>query len=442
MYYASRTLPNMYAFGLCKLILLDIFFALLTLLGTLALRQLMLSHFGAHKRRAWRVRIALYLLTISGIIFRCEVALLLACQTAWLLFVRRISLRHVIIPAGIAAMTIGLLTTVAVDSFFWQHFPIWPEWVAFRYNTIEGKSSDWGTSPWYFYFANAIPRLMMNPLTLVLCIPVALADRLTRRFSLENLLPLLAFVALYSFLPHKEWRFILYIIPGLTAVASAGAAYISNRRSKHWLYALLFLSLIASTVLSFMASAGLLYISSLNYPGAIAINRLHVIAESERPLIRVHLDNLACQTGVTRFSQKRVPAMADAGWQNQTVWFYDKTEDEALKLTPEFWERFDYVIAQSHDHVLGNWEVLEAVEGYAGIGLSRGQLTRSPLNGTREPQIHSGESDIQSKPPAMLDKLYGIWQQVEHWLTSHVTKGRWPYIMMEPKLYILKKQDV
>lgn len=402
----------------------------------------MLSHFGAHKRRARRVRIALYLLTISGIIFRCEVALLLACQTAWLLFVRRISLRRVIVPAGIAAMTIGLVTTVIVDSFFWQRFPIWPEWVAFRYNTIAGKSSDWGTSLWYFYFVNAIPRLMMNPLTLALCIPVALADRLTRRFSLENLLPLLAFVAFYSFLPHKEWRFILYIIPGLTAVASAGAAYIWNRRSKHWLYALMSLSLIASTILSFAASASLLYISSLNYPGATALNRLHVIAESERPLIRVHLDNLACQTGVTRFLQKRVPGVADIGWQNQTVWFYDKTEDETLKLRPEFWERFDYVLAQSQENILGSWEVLEAVGGYAGVDFSRrkGILPGDAM--TRKARTHLEKPLIESKRPATLDKLHGIWQQIEDWLTTNITKGRWPRINTEPKLYILKKQEV
>ena len=293
------------------------------------------------------MKVSLALLTVAGIIFRAELALLLACETGWLLFFRRISLRRVIIPAGLAAMTVALITTVTIDSFFWQDFPVWPEWVAFRYNTIEGKSSDWSTSPWYFYFVNAIPRLMMNPVTLLLCIPVALADRLTRSFCLKLLLPLLVFVGVYSLLPHKEWRFIIYVIPGLTAVASAGAAYIWNRRTKSWLYAFLSLVLVVSTVGSFAASMGLLYISSLNYPGATAVQRLHEVAGNQRPFLRVHLDNLACQTGVTRFLQKKTPEMFAKGWENQTVWYYDKTEDEGTKSTPEFWQRFSVELAES-----------------------------------------------------------------------------------------------
>jgi alpha-1,6-mannosyltransferase len=36
-------------------------------------------------------------------------------------------------------------------------------------------------------------------------------------------LPLLSFVLLYSLLPHKEWRFIVYIVPLLTAFAAIQA---------------------------------------------------------------------------------------------------------------------------------------------------------------------------------------------------------------------------
>lgn len=404
--------------------------------GTVALRFLMLSNFGSRVRRANRTRIALYLLTISGIVFRSEVALLLAAQVLWLFLVRMVSLRRVIIPAGVAAMTVGLLITVSVDSFFWQRFPLWPEWAAFRFNTIEGKSTDWGTSPWYFYFLSATPRLMLNPLSLLLCIPVALADKLTRRFSLDVLVPLWLFVAAFSFLPHKEWRFIIYIIPSFTAVAAAGAAYISNRRNRSPLFRILTIGLVGSIFASFIASAALLYISSLNYPGAVALNRLHDLAHGERPLIRVHLDNLACQTGVTRFLQKPTPGLTKVGWESQTVWHYDKTENETRLLEPLFWERFDYVLAEGPERVIGKWEILEEVYAFAGVGF----VKRS--DGEKKQSVIKKAHVVESRRSDGFVQLERLAQGLEDWLRRRVTRGWWIEVKMEPRLRILRKQEL
>ncbi|KAL2358110.1 Alg9-like mannosyltransferase family-domain-containing protein [Cryomyces antarcticus] len=413
IYYASRTLPNMFAFGL----------------STLALRNLLLVKAMAAKSRksARRRRLALYLLTLAGVVFRSELAILLAAETAYLLLQHRVSLRYEIIPAGLAGLAIGLLATVSVDSFFWQRFPLWPELAGFYYNTIQGHSSAWGVSPPSFYFTNAIPRLLLNPLSYLLCIPLALLNHRTRQTSTAVLLPLLAFVAAYSALPHKEWRFVLYVVPPLTAVAAAGAAWLWTRRAKSLLHRLAALALVASVLASAAASLALLHVSSLNYPGAHALARLHLLADTSDNTspINVYLGNLACQTGVTRFLQ------ADG-------WVYDKTDDKAQLLHPAFWERFDYALVERPEKAIGKWEVLETVYGYAGVGLTSKSTPPSEAASAKH-----GDDDGKGRPGRAVKQLLGwgaeVWEMVKNVLMQRVTGGRWVEVRTEPKIRILKR---
>jgi len=444
IYYASRTLPNMFAFALSmskpnrrgrrRANKFE---------GTLALRSYLIANSAPPSSglTSKHCRLCLYLLTIAGIVFRSELAILLGTITIYLLTRQRISIAKAVIPAGIIGTAIGLFSTVSIDSFFWQTFPLWPEWMAFYYNTIQGHSADWGTSPWYFYFLSALPRLLLNPLTYFVCIPFAIISPATRQQSQDVLAPLLGFVGLYSFLPHKEWRFILYVIPGLTAVAAAGASWIWVRRAKSLIYRILSIALVVSVLASFTASTALLAVSSLNYPGGAAITRLHQTAGDEQRVIRVHVGNLACQTGVTRFLEKhnrpqsmedilQVPEGLVRGW-----WEYDKTEDPSLLLDPAFWWKFDYVLAERPEKAIGKWQVVDVVNGFAGVRVLRpgeesGTTSPEELEALRPEEVYRRGS-----------KVAEAWKVLEGLLREKVTRGWWIEIRMKPKIRILANPE-
>jgi alpha-1,6-mannosyltransferase len=383
--------------------------------------------------------LSLYLLTIAGIVFRSELAILVGTITLYLFVTQRISITGTIIPAGLGGLLIGLLCTVPLDSFMWQSFPLWPEWTAFYYNTIQGHSADWGVSPWHYYFANALPRLLLNPATYMLCIPVALLNIATRKRSLDLLVPLLAFVGLYSFLPHKEWRFIIYIIPGLTGVAAAGASWIWNRRGRSIIYAALSLGLVGSVIVSFVASTTILALSSLNYPGGAALNILHHgIEHTATSHLNVYFDNLACQTGVTHFleSHQGAQTVLDVLESRDTrAWTYDKTEDPSALLDPMFWAKFDYVLAERPEKIIGSWAVAHVVYGFGGVRvLKPGQKSGSPVE-----HVNGGVTNV-SVQRDWTGQVAEAWKTLEGLLRQRVLRGYWAEVQMEPKIRILVNQ--
>ena len=364
--------------------------------------------------------------------FRSELAILLTTHVAYLLYQKRVSLREAI-AVGISGALIGLIATVPLDSFLWLRFPLWPELAGFYYNAIRGNALQWGTSPWYFYFTNALPRLLMNPLNWLVCIPLAIGMKATRKASIDVLAPLLAFVTIYSFQPHKEWRFILYAVPGMTAVAAAGASWIWTRRSKNLAYRVLSLALIASTLASFAVSAGMLAMSRLNYPGAEALSRVHALGQGSR-IVSVHMDTLSCTTGITRFLEK--PPPQNIMGHNSTLWIYDKTEDPQMLLSPAFWDRFDYALAEKPEKVIGRWEIVGVVKGFAGVRILRpGEETVEHAKNGRPLQL-----TWKMTMADMYHALLHLWDMFELFMRQHVTKGWWLGVRMEPKIRILRKQ--
>lgn len=409
--------------------------------GNVALRSL-LNAYTLPWDASKNFRLSLYLLTIAGIVFRSELAILVATLTLYLFVTRRASILGVIIPAGLGGVIVGLLCTVPFDSFLWQSYPLWPEWTAFYYNTIQGHSADWGVSPWHFYFINAIPKLLHNPATYMLCIPVALLNSATRQRSLALLVPLLGFVGIYSILPHKEWRFIIYIIPGLTAVAAAGASWIWTRRTKSIVYAILSLALVGSVLVSFAASTALLGISSLNYPGGEALHVLHHgIEHTSNQHLDVYFDNLACQTGVTRFLESHsgpqtiLDVLEEEEALQQRSWGYDKTEDPQALLDPMFWAKFDYVLAEKPEKVIGSWAIVHVVYGFSGVKvMAPGDKSGSTVETVYKP------GPVLKMSEGWADRVAKVWHQLEALTRDQIFRGYWVEVKLEPKIHILHNE--
>lgn len=486
LFYASRTLPNMFAFFLTT----SAFSFLLSPQGSSA------GVVGAawpSRRTGGRIRVALCLLTFAGVVFRAELALLLASVVLYLVLVPLISVERVVYTVA-TAVAVALALSVPVDSYFWQTFPplpAWPELQSFIFNVVHGQSSEWGTSPWHYYYLSALPRLLLNPLVPLLCIPLALRRPTTSGPASLLVWPSLLFVAVYSLQPHKEARFVLYVVPPLTAAAALGADQLTKtvfRRKEHSansgpVYKFAWYVLVASIPAALAASMAMLLLSALNYPGGEALKVLRELAEkdaaasisttssSQSPfVVMAHADVLACMTGVTLFgsamgttllshrlaveqrgvdlartakiaakdqlnSDRLLPASKTniraaavaANYKPEVQLVVDKTENHVQLSDPAFWAQFDYLLVESPAEVatpVSAWGVVAVVEGYAGVELLRpGQQSTSCFEKVPPPNVVGHGATVARLRQAV----------------RSITGGWWVGPRMTPRIHILRR---
>lgn len=317
---------------------------------------------------------------------------------------------------------------------------MWPELAGFYFNAVLGSSSEWGVSAWHFYFSSALPRVLLNPVTLGL-IALAVFLPATRRQALDLTLPGLIFVAIYSIQPHKEARFIFYVIPSFTAAAALGASYLSNRATKATLYLAASAVVGLSVLACFAVSIGMLLLSSLNYPGGDAMNQLAALTSSTHDVssknpVRVHADVLTCMTGLTLFGQNPSGLPLAIGTPSRDILdslptkplvLFDKNEDADVLLKQSFWKQFDYVLAEDPSKVIGgHWKTLGVVQGYDGIEILRPGQTRK-----YDEDAESGRKYHVLGRGAVVAHLREMVRKV--------TRGWWVGPRMSPKIFILQQ---
>ena len=146
--------------------------------------------------------------------------------------------------ALLALLFLGALVYGAVDQLTWGA-PFHSARQYLRFNLIEGRSSSFGTAP-FFHYVQAL--VTTEGLTMI---PVVALTASGARARPAVPLIALGFFLVHSFIPHKELRFLFPIIPLLCAQAALGLDRLADRRAGWGLIALATLSLATLPTLTF-----------------------------------------------------------------------------------------------------------------------------------------------------------------------------------------------
>lgn len=177
------------------------------------------------------------------------------------------------------------------------------------------------------------------------------------------LVPPVAFVLLISGLAHKEWRFVVYVVPMVNVVAAVGAKRIISLPTGP-LRVLARLGVVGLILGNILVTILLTTISRANYPGGAALTLLNT-HQSHHPGAHVHIDNLAAQTGASLFTQEHASPHFFA--HPNSTWTYSK--DPA----PESFDSFTFLVTEHPEiHSTKKWEVVDTVEALERIDPRRG----------------------------------------------------------------------
>jgi len=199
-FYASRTLPNIFAAVLVTFGLGDWLEACARRTGSGG------SDSPVAERAAKLSKRATCLIACATVIFRCDVAMLLAPVGVHVLATRQQTPLGAV-WWGVRCVATALCATVVFDTIAWRppdglapgpFWPghrgvMWPEGGVLWFNTVENRSAEWGTSPAHWYFTSALPRslLLAYPLSFVVSNPEAT--------GLEPILPRFRLVIFWHF---------------------------------------------------------------------------------------------------------------------------------------------------------------------------------------------------------------------------------------------------
>lgn len=373
-------------------------------------------------------------LVISTVVFRCDTLLLLFTVGLVILVRRQLTIVEAI-RTGILSGLLGLLLTIPLDSLLWRR-PIWPEFEVLWFNTVDNRSSEWGTMPYHWYLTSALPRgllltALLVPLAFVRAPEFIIAwarmhFKKNKTRSREDglqfstifdlcLLPLFAavvvFLLMYSFLPHKEIRFIFPAILVFNICAAYGMSRLHRLAFPRFVEEKdkipsgnctplvargMYLCGVAAVACTALGSLVFIRLSKENYPGGVALSRLRQYLDASIPLssslprsqsvptssltttsqrqstkwesVRVHIDVAAAMTGVSLFGQRHASHRWDGSGEVKEGPF--RIEKSGYEDGNSFWDSsvvFTHLLTE-YQHVNG-YNVIDTIVGHPRLDL-------------------------------------------------------------------------
>ncbi|SPO20918.1 related to ALG12 - alpha-1,6-mannosyltransferase [Ustilago trichophora] len=433
-------------------------------------------------RASHDAKAAIWLLTFSAVVLRLEIVATLIPVGLYLLITGRISF-WAGLKAGILSGSTSVLLTTMTDTYFWQDLsqaparnmlsiflvslrnivvsnkpmPLWPELHALLFNVVEGKSGEWGVSPWHAYATSLVPKLLAFTCPLVLLGVLQLLR--FQRSAVEArarflLLTAITHIAMLSLLGHKEWRFAFYVLPALNVVAATGGGVLIRSWPGKAILATLVLLQIG---LSWFTG----HLSAINYPGGEALRLLHEqLASGSDGQVIVHIDVLPAMTGVTLFQSLNLERNRSYGrldrfaevlpttCEKDQCWIYDKTED-LLTNGPEAaqaWSSFTHLITEAPGcNVLRSKSPSSSEKGAV---LAETDQPFEPIappisafSGLKRKTISQIKNDLISLPRALFT-IYPLVSSAEKESFAHLMRLALPVIIKEdPAVWMCRRKD-
>jgi hypothetical protein len=260
-------------------------------------------------RRA--VRVGASLLGLS-VLFRLQMVVLvlgvlgvIAARKAW----RRLA-------ESVAILAVWAVAYGAIDAAAWREAPgaAYGGWfhsaiLYVRFNLIEGRSAEWGTSPPGYYV-----RFVFTSMPIVAaCLGIGLVAGLRHAAALSA--PAVLFLGAHSLIPHKELRFVLPMLPFAAAATVATFEAWPRAARMAGIGVLLFGSVVSAVTFRSLTwgdlGARLDYAQTSAWDDAGPINRLLLAANARADLCGLRVDTYSAFHGASSYLHRRVPIYHD-----------------------------------------------------------------------------------------------------------------------------------
>ncbi|CAH2088274.1 unnamed protein product [Euphydryas editha] len=137
---------------------------------------------------------------------------------------------------------------VALDSYIYGRLVVTP-WEFFKFNVLQNISSFYGVHPWHWYITQGLPAVLgINIVPILWAVVNVIRRPKENKIGLVLLLAAALHVTVHSFISHKEFRFVLPLLPILLYLAQDVIVPWSRKAKKWQLYSTALVILVGNLV--------------------------------------------------------------------------------------------------------------------------------------------------------------------------------------------------